>query len=81
MVNDDYQVHSTQYLEEVKQIHNVFRKKRALEKAVVDLIRQFEIDTGLAIDIIKYERDITIPLKHKHYYTDLKIVMSSDKVD
>lgn len=75
---EDYQVHSTKYLEEVKQIHNIFQKKRELEKNIVDLILEFERETGIAIDIVKYERDITIPLHHKSYYTDLKIVVSSD---
>jgi hypothetical protein len=76
---EDYEVHSTQYLQEVKQVHNIFKKKRELEKAIVDLILRFEDETGIAIDIVKYERDITIPIYHKHYYTDLKIKISSDK--
>lgn len=80
-IHEDYQVHDTRYLEEVKQFHDVFRKKRQLEHAIVELIKQFEADTGLAIDIVKYERDITIPIAHKSYYTDLRIVMSSDRND
>ena len=76
---EDYQVHSTRYLEEVKQIHNIFKKKRQLEQDIANLIRSFEDETGVAIDIVKYERDITIPLDHKHYYTDLRISISSDK--
>lgn len=75
---DDYRVHPTQYLEEVKQIHNIYKKKRQLEHAICNLIKQFEAETGVAIDIVKYERDITMPIDHKHYYTDLKITVSSD---
>ena len=80
MALEDYQIHSTQYLDEVKQIHNIFKKKRELEYNIVELIRKFEEETGIAIDIVKYERDITMPLLHKSLYTDLKIVISSDKV-
>jgi hypothetical protein len=76
---DDYQVHDTQYLEEIKQVHNLFKKKRQLERDIVELILQFEADTGVAINIVRYERDITIPIDHKSYYTDLKILVSSDK--
>ena len=79
MDTSDYEVHSTKYLEEVKQIHNIFKKKRQLEYQIANLIKDFELETGIAIDIVKYERDITIPLLHKHYYTDIKIVISSDK--
>ena len=75
----DYEIHSTKYLAEVKQVHDIFKKKRQLEKDIVDLILAFESETGIAIDIVKYERDITIPIQHNHYYTDLKIVISSDK--
>lgn len=78
-VHTDYEVHSTRYLEEVKQIHNIFKRKRQLEKEISDLILQFENETGIAIDIVKYERDITLPINHKNYYTDLRIVISSDK--
>lgn len=78
-VHTDYEVHSTKYLEEVKQIHNIFKRKRQLEKEISDLILAFERETGIAIDIVKYERDITIPLGHKNYYTDLKISISSDR--
>lgn len=77
MMLDDYQIHSTKHLEEVKQVHNIFKKKRELEHKIVELIKDFEIDTGVAIDIVKYERDITMPIFHKSYYTDLKIIVSS----
>lgn len=75
----DYEIHSTQHLEEVKQIHNIYKKKRELERQIVEMILQFENETGVAIDIVKYERDITIPIAHEHYYTDLRIKVSSDK--
>ena len=79
MPHTDYEVHATRYLEEVKQVHNIYKKKRELEKAICDLIRAFEDETGVAIDIVKYERDITLPIGHEHYYTDLKLKVSSDK--
>lgn len=79
MALEDFEVHSTKYLDEVKQIHDIFRKKRQLEHNIVSLIKQFEADTGVAIDIVKYERDITIPLDHKHYYTDLRIVVMAEE--
>lgn len=81
MTLDDFEVHSTRYLDEVKQIHDIYKKKRQLEHDIVTLIKQFEADTGVAIDIVKYERDITIPSHHKSYYTDLRIVVMSDKED
>jgi hypothetical protein len=79
MTLEDFEVHSTKYLDEVKQIHGIFRKKRQLEHDIVHLIKQFEAETGVAIDIVKYERDITIPLNHKSYYTDLKIIVMADE--
>jgi hypothetical protein len=78
---EDYEVHSTKYLEEVKQVHNIFKKKRQLERDIVELIRQFEDETGIAIDIVRYERDITLTPGPKHYKTDLRIIISSDKAE
>jgi hypothetical protein len=77
----DYEIHSTKYLEDVKKVHNIFKKKRQLEKQIVDLIREFEQETGIAIEIVRYERDITLGTHPKHYYTDLKISISSDKIE
>ncbi len=62
----------------VKEIQIAFKKKRELEKAVVELIRQFEDETGLAIDMIKYQRDITIPIRGSKY-TDLSIVITQEE--
>lgn len=81
MTLEDFEVHSTQYLEEVKKVHDIFKKKRQLEHDIVELIKQFEIETGIAIDIVRYERDITMPIHHKSYYTDLRIIVSSDRDD
>lgn len=79
MPTTDYEIHSTKYLKEVLQIREIEKKKRQLEKDICDLIRAFEDATGVAIDIVKYERDITLPIAHEHYYTDLKLRLSSDR--
>lgn len=78
---EDYQLHDTKYLEEVKKVRDIFKKKRQLERDIVNLITSFEQETGIAIDIVNYERDITIPIQHKSYYTDLKIKISSDRTE
>jgi hypothetical protein len=62
----------------VKEIQLAFQKKRLLE-TIANLIREYEDQTGLAIDMIKYQRDITLPIRGPRY-TDLTIVISSDKI-
>jgi hypothetical protein len=63
----------------VKEIQLAFQKKRLLEQTIANLIREYEDQTGLAIDMIKYQRDITLPIRGPRY-TDLTIVISSDKI-
>lgn len=63
---------------EVLKIREAFEKKRSLEREITKLIKQYESETGLAIDMIKYQRDITIPIKGSHY-TDLSIVITPEE--
>lgn len=71
---------TTHRIPEVKQIQEAFEKKRLLEKKIVDLIREYEDETGLAIDMIKYQRDITLPIKGPRY-TALSIIMTSEEIE
>jgi hypothetical protein len=75
-----YDVYSTQTLKEVKELQLAFRKKRELERTISDLIRRFEDETGLAIDMIKYQRDITLPIRGPHY-TGLSIIMTTEEIN
>lgn len=79
MAPHDYKIETKDVGSAVKHIQEAFRKKRELEKDIVSLIRQYEEETGLAIDSIKYQRDITIPVRSARY-TDLSIIISSDAV-
>lgn len=63
----------------VKQIQDAFNKKKVLASTIAKLIKDYEDETGLVIDMIKYQRDITIPIKSKHRYTDLTIIISSEE--
>jgi hypothetical protein len=63
---------------EVAKIREAFAKKRELEKIIVKLIKEYECETGLAIDMIKYQRDITLPIKGARY-TDLSIIISPEE--
>jgi hypothetical protein len=62
----------------VVRIQEAFRKKKELAKQCARLIKQFEEDTGLMIDIIKYQRDITLPSRGS-MYTDLTIVITPEE--
>ncbi len=79
MATHDYKIETKDVGQAVKQIHDAFAKKRQLEREIVVLIRKWENETGLAIDSIKYQRDITIPVRSARY-TDLSIVISPDIV-
>ena len=63
---------------EVKQIKYAFDKKHVLEKEISKLIKDYEQETGFAIDMIKYQRDITIPIKGPKY-TDLSIIITAEE--
>lgn len=62
----------------IRELQEAFRKKRELECTIIKMIRQFEDETGLAIDMIKYQRDITLPIVGPKY-TDLTLVMTSEE--
>jgi len=62
----------------VQAIQEAFTKKRVLERTIAELIQKFEDETGLAIDVVRYQRDITIPVRAPHY-TDLSIVITTEQ--
>lgn len=74
----DYKIHTKDVGKAVKEIQQAFEKKRKLEKDIVTLIKDFESETGLAIDSVKYQRDITLPIRSAKY-TDLTIVVSAEE--
>ena len=74
-----FDVYSTQRLKEVQELHKILKKKEELEHRIAELIRSFEDQTGFAIDIVKYQRDITLPI-HKPHYINLSIIISDDEL-
>jgi hypothetical protein len=74
-----YDLINTRTLAEVKELHNIFKKKKELEHRIASLIRDFEDETGMAVDIVKYQRDITLPLKRPHYL-GLSIVLTQEEL-
>lgn len=62
----------------VRRIKEAFEKKRKLERLIAKLIREYEDESGLIIDMIKYQRDITLPSRGSQY-TDLTIIVSSEE--
>jgi hypothetical protein len=64
-------------LPEVASIRKAFKRKHELEKQIVQLIKDYERETELAIDMIKYQRDITLPIRGPKY-TSLSIIITSD---
>lgn len=65
----------TQSKIDIRKLHEAFKKKDELEKQIACMIRKFEDDTGLAIDTVHYQRDITLPIIGPKY-TVLNIIMS-----
>ena len=63
---------------EVAKIREAFDKKHELEKIVAKMIKDYEDDTGFAIDMIHYQRDITIPIKGPRY-TSLSIIIRAEE--
>jgi hypothetical protein len=78
-MNLNYKIETSDVGKHVKHIQEAFAKKRLLQNKIQTLIREFEDETGLAIDAIKYQRDITLPIKGPKY-TDLTIVISSENM-
>lgn len=63
---------------EVAEIKATFDKKHELEGKIVKLIKDFEGETGFAIDQIHYQRDITLPIRGPKY-TSLAIVITAEE--
>jgi hypothetical protein len=78
MAFTDYKITTQDVGQAVKEIKDAFDKKRELERQIVILIKEWELETGLAIDSIKYQRDITLPIKSPKY-TDLTILISAEE--
>lgn len=72
-----YKIETQDVGRSIQAIKEAFAKKRVLEKQIVKLIVDFEDETGLAIDSVKYQRDITLPINSPKY-TDLTIVISPE---
>lgn len=62
---------------EIARVAQIFQKKKALESFLAIEILKFEDESGLRIDSIHYERDITLPTRGS-LYTDLSIVITTD---
>lgn len=75
---NQFHIITTGHVEEVGQIREAFRKKHALEKVIARLIKDYEDETGLSIDMIHYQRDITLPIRGSHY-TSLNIIISPEE--
>lgn len=62
----------------IKQVQEAFAQKEELEKQIAKLIKDYENRTGLMIDIIHYQRDITLPPRGSNY-TGLTIIISPEE--
>lgn len=80
MTLNNYKIETRDVGKHVKHIQEAFEKKRILQKTVQKLIVQFEDETGLAIDSIHYQRDITLPIVGPKY-TDLTIIINQEVDD
>lgn len=63
---------------EVQQIRDAFAAKHKLEKHISELIKDYEANYGLAIDMIHYQRDITLPIKGSRY-TALNVIITAEE--
>lgn len=75
-----FDIITTHNIPEVETIREAFKKKRELEKHIAKLIKDYEEETGLAIDMIKYQRDITLPIRGARY-TALSILITAEEPD
>ncbi len=75
-----FEVMHTIKLKGIEKFRNVVRKKEELEKKISSMIRDFEDETGVGVDILKYQRDLTLPLKKKDYIT-LHIKLSDEELE
>lgn len=62
----------------VAKIKEAFQKKHILEQKIAQMIKDYEEETGLKIDMIKYQRDITLPVRDSSY-TALSIIITSEE--
>lgn len=60
---------------EVKEIERVFNLKTKIEHQIASIIQQYEDDTGLKIDRIRFYREGTVPIR-EGIYTELTITVS-----
>jgi hypothetical protein len=69
----------TEAKSEIARVASIFNRKKKLENMIAREILEFEEDTGLRIDSVHYQRDITLPTKGS-LYTDLSIVITQDEI-
>lgn len=69
----------TEAKNEIARVAQIFQKKRELESHIATEIIKFEDETGLRIDSVHYERDITLPTRGS-LYTDLSIVITAEDI-
>ena len=62
---------------EIARVAAIFQKKRELESEIAGRILEFEDETGLRVDSLHYQRDITLPTRGS-LYTDLSIIITSE---
>jgi hypothetical protein len=79
-MENNFEVLHTLRFGEVKELRDAFLKKKELEKEIAVLIRQYEDETGVAVDLVKYQRDLTLPTKRKAYIT-LHIKLSNEELE
>jgi hypothetical protein len=78
MIEEHFRIITTKSVPEAQQIREAFRKKRILENRISKMIKDYEFETGLAIDMIRYQRDITLPIKGPKY-TALSIIITAEE--
>lgn len=69
----------TEAKNEIARVANIFQKKRQLESWIAAEIIKFEDETGLSVDSVHYQRDITLPARGS-LYTDLSIVITEGEI-
>lgn len=80
MAQAQFELLTTQSVgKEVERIRLAFEKKKELENHIAHMIKDYEQETGLAIDMIKYQRDITIPIRGSRYTALNIIIMAEEK--
>lgn len=79
-MNQNFELLDTKRMKELKDFGEIFKKKRFLERKIADLIREFEEEAGLAVDLVKYQRDLTLPIKANHYIT-LTVKLSQEELE